>query len=1122
MSRETLKDFLNSIGKSDNKIGLSYDNSEVRIESGVDLGTDPVTKEQLLDLDNEKVGLLGDYLSYIVENSSNIFKIDSGNERATASRRGESLVLPEEQGASNIFVSQGTEAASNLNSFSDSGKFENISNILDKTGKEKHAHFLYKDIVGRPGSTTNNTLINQAGEDNNVVQGSSDILSKYNRFANITNKKPFSDINKPISEIDSDDSLHFSNKFGKADLENNISLNQLKEVGKRLLYKASGFDNSSSPGEAISPEEIDAKIKNNEQIGNNFNSAGYNKKNRENTRPKNAYGAPTDNLGNSIRSNVGAYEKLDPNAKNSKSFGTLYNPSFKFTTSNPKYHKLQAAIAAKVLCQISKDFMATITDIVKSNDLKELQKAETVKKESTDRSAGPYIKGVYDRIVSFDLDLLKKLIFVKTTFPYPDCFEKGIEVFFGDNVEDIDKISKSKLVSDSPGYWLAVASSTLKTFDQVLNEINQINEIEGSVSSKINTIVQILQTNKIIDFANAAATVGDIYYKTNNGLKKGKPNKRPFDVDNIKSSPGTNIGKSKDEDGRLVWRQSSATSAYLLPRNIIRAGIKLNNITRGAYPARGMLGSQLIESTYLDRKHDGSFNRIPEDIIKNLEDKLEGEYVPFYIQDLRTNEIISFHAFLTQLSDTISPSFSDTPGYGRLDSVKTYSGTKRSLQVGFILYATSKEDYDMMWYKINKLTTLLYPQWTQGTKVSGLGVGDSFIQPYSQVLGASPLVRLRVGDIIKSNYSKFNLARLFGIGDPDVNPVNDDFPFASVRATLENVLNIAQNLALEAFYGFYGSVLQYIPQKSGIGVNSLLAKASNAGLKYIRTILSETNGSQKNGFANPFAVKLLINKLEEPKNIFDEEVGYKKDELIKVKPNLSKGYKCEDDGEIYYFDRLINGKIVERVYQFDKVLYKVLITDLTEGKNLFNKKLFVNHSNILPDYRDIFLNLGGKGPLGGPLFQYIEPRSLLDNHIENSVSELGIPLANLSLETSDLIGPESERFMLAENNPFVRAYESTKGRGLAGTMGSINFNWLDEAFTWDTDYNSRAPKGVAISFNFDVIHDISPGLDHSGYNRAPLYNVGNIMKEVSGDPHEDVLSAENGFKKNKVNFKTGE
>jgi len=56
-----------------------------------------------------------------------------------------------------------------------------------------------------------------------------------------------------------------------------------------------------------------------------------------------------------------------------------------------------------------------------------------------------------------------------------------------------------------------------------------------------------------------------------------------------------------------------------------------------------------------------------------------------------------------------------------------------------------------MWWKINKLLTLLYPQWSKGTRVFDEGSGNHFVQPFSQIIEASPMIRLRVGDIIKSN-----------------------------------------------------------------------------------------------------------------------------------------------------------------------------------------------------------------------------------------------------------------------------------------------------------------------------------------------------------------------------------
>ena len=104
---------------------------------------------------------------------------------------------------------------------------------------------------------------------------------------------------------------------------------------------------------------------------------------------------------------------------------------------------------------------------------------------------------------------------------------------------------------------------------------------------------------------------------------------------------------------------------------------------------------------------------------------------------------------------------------------------------------------------------------------------------------------------------------------------------------------------------------------------------------------------------------------------------------------------------------------------------------------------------------------------------------------------------------------QESHFMEPFNNPFVRAYESTQGRGLAGVIQGITFDWLSD-FNWEVDFNSRAPMGCKISFNFDVIHDIPPGLDHTGYNRAPLYNVGDIMRDISGDVYES-FTKENEF-----------
>jgi hypothetical protein len=154
---------------------------------------------------------------------------------------------------------------------------------------------------------------------------------------------------------------------------------------------------------------------------------------------------------------------------------------------------------------------------------------------------------------------------------------------------------------------------------------------------------------------------------------------------------------------------------------------------------------------------------LPIELVNEIEDKLESEYVPFYFHDLRTNEILSFHAFIENISDSYSPEYTSTGGFGRIDDVKAYVKTTRSISLSFLVAAMNELDHQYMWAYLNKLTSMVYPQWTKGEE---LIIDDLVLQqPFSQVPGNSPLVRLRIGDLIKNNYSRFNLERIFGFDD---------------------------------------------------------------------------------------------------------------------------------------------------------------------------------------------------------------------------------------------------------------------------------------------------------------------------------------------------------------------
>ncbi len=119
---------------------------------------------------------------------------------------------------------------------------------------------------------------------------------------------------------------------------------------------------------------------------------------------------------------------------------------------------------------------------------------------------------------------------------------------------------------------------------------------------------------------------------------------------------------------------------------------------------------------FLDENGHGSpTNIIPQERVTELERLLEADYMPFYFHDMRTNEIISFNAFLETLSDGFSAQYTPTSGFGRIEKAQIYSSTDRSISLDFVVHADTKKDMGSMFAKINKLVTLVSPQWSRGT-----------------------------------------------------------------------------------------------------------------------------------------------------------------------------------------------------------------------------------------------------------------------------------------------------------------------------------------------------------------------------------------------------------------------
>ena len=1155
MSRETLKDFLSKIESTESSISYIVDDLDGNgfIAQGDDLGVDPGTNKHLLDLQTDSTGLLGDYLSFIVDlvRPESAFKIKKGNVGAASSNRGDVLVPAEDQGAESPFVKQGTTLGNEMSKYSNSGQFDNTTNnlgeLIDKTGHEGNSHNLLSDIEGQSMSTVGKTFPVELSSDTTVQESVNQMLGFNNRFSSDSSDRKaftpqFDDSSTSASDIDAGSNLvgttTSQRNFGQYDKESSqIIQDNLKKVGASLMLKAAGWDREVTPGESPDPDNLNEEFFLND--ANDDSPFTPRLIDPSVIRAKSAKGGPEIGegalAGNSTRLGRGDFLTHDDITNASRSHGSTYTSETMFNARNSReIIRAQAAAAIVALLEASKTLFGLLGTLLLDKD--------GVPHSMSSMSPGPYLLGQGPNAsLNTKFELLKRLVIAPTDYPYDICVNRGIQVLFTDDDEPIENgelgskkstVSKSQQIQESPGFWLAITRTILRA----ANDISDISKLEkaGLSNTAITPLYLSLSENKLIRFLNVAATIGNISFKMTGGnksLSSINDHIGPWNVDRLADGPATRISKSRSGNGTtamsLAWRGSSVPAAYLVPKNIIATAISLSTVGNGVNPLKGIMGSTIIEKAYIDSTMDGSDARIPGDIVERLENLLDAEYVPFYFHDLRTNEIVTFHAFLESLSDRYSPSYSGgSPGYGRMDSVKTYSGTKRSISFSFYAVGTSKEDFNEMWWKINKLVTLVYPQWTQGDKVK-VGDDSTFIMPFSQKLGASPIVRLRVGDVVKSNYSKFNLARMFGIGDGDMSPVASDTKISSAMQKASEKA-IDKNLE-KLFYPVFGSPLSF----------GKLSPGTSAANRMARSFASQF---LVNGFANPVGLQLIMARMRDPNSIRNQVsangtvagavqsaasslitsdlvaeanlFGYHRAEIHYLRASMNDGYVLEEgSGTRFKVIRplrvMITGRSSDYIpthnagtsrafrgprksgQQTNKTMYSVMIVDPAAPLSMLGSTFRVTHADIMPNPNFLF------NTAVLPSFGLLIAGEAAVQAIANEAAvAAGVPA-----DTLDIVPTPAAQFMNSENNPIVKSFESARGRGLAGAITSLSFNWLE--FPWEIDWNSRAPIACKIEVSFDVIHDLPPGIDHAGFNRAPIYNVGDVMEYVAGDPYND-------------------
>ncbi len=477
------------------------------------------------------------------------------------------------------------------------------------------------------------------------------------------------------------------------------------------------------------------------------------------------------------------------------------------------------------------------------------------------------------------------------------------------------------------------------------------------------------------------------------------------EIDNLE---GLDAMRSRQK-GSLVtaWGASTTPTNLILPNNVAKAMLSAK---------AGALGSLQAERTRITYK---STSRISAENVDTIESFLDAEYLPFYFHDLRTNEIVSFQAFLGNLTEDFSANYDGIDGYGRVDTVKLYRSTQRKIGVQFYVAATNLEDFDAMWLKFNKLVTLLYPQWSKGTQL--ISDGSRFVQPFSQVPTASPVCRVRVGDLWTSNYSKFSLARVFGLGSDETFKLEQfthksdanvgDFDSA-VKAALSKINDNNKELPRDTVWLLEPGDYEAAPQDQG---------ALGAAASAVASVASAV------GVKTPTNARIIA--------------------------------------RLRVHTRVVVSKAINSQAYAVKILDDEGLPDAVK-----NSDILVSRSHLSLTAETLAtMGVRESSPTNDPLDQ----------------NEKVDKVVNLA------------QFFSADNNAIVKGFEATKGRGVACVIENMSLDWNN--VPWETTVlGARAPKMCKVTMQMSVIHDIAPGLDADGFNRAPVYSVGRQSNAIAG------------------------
>jgi len=842
-----------------------------------------------------------------------------------------------------------------------------------------------------------------------------------------------------------------------------------------------------------------------------------------------------------------------------------------------------------------------------------------------------------------DIWIMEMLGWPIQQFPLPSTFSRGLNLFFGfppwEDLWDTNKsagtggtgatnaspppsfaevLDMATNVLYGPGFYVVIMRAVNRDVDQIKDVFQDLSSTPaGGVASGVSNALGLVEafTSSITwKWVTTLSKIGNAHmqgrnmYSTPLGIKSNPSSE--------KLTPKNRIRKHRVSSGNNLSSLAFGLqkSTLLLPESIINAH---QNVSKTPITALSLITADVPPwalANSADTLKVLAKTRLSPREVTEVQTRHDGEYMPFWFQDLRTNEIISFYAFLTSINENFSADWNAESGIGRVEDVRIYKKTSRSISLSFVVAAMhDSKELSYMWYHIDRFLTMIYPQYTPGSSYK-TAEGVQFRMPFSQVISGAPVVRMRLGELFGSNYSPYGIARLFGtetttfgkkISDAKDSVAQKGLNVAWTRFLNSSIAKRTQELAEWASrnYSFsegapkVGEIIRLTSGHTAIeyAVFNRTAKSPGYYGGYPTTIADCTSMYEGAARHNDMADLKHEEGRQDP--FAEESSGYMEDPELYVQNCMSSfGHIYFDDAAMgvespnadgtavldmnytptyeplprigYVFDTLDTSHwVVEDIFigvlaaDGDNCWVVASPVTLPDGEptSLVARSDTAIKPNFSANYFCIFKidmaqtnnplaatdNIGdppvgwsaltavvNAKPPGGPSAQggsnyspwATEKKKEFDN---SDIGKTYTKLVKDNTASGDMAEQHNffasgyegggDQTAQADNaNPIVRSFATVNTLnsnlgGLAGVINSINLEYQDS--TWETEAGNRLPKMVAITMEFDVIHDITPGLDSQGGMRAQIHPAPGFGRKLLSDPN--AYSGKFGGKKSK-------